>query len=45
MITNHKTPLINESYKDFTIDVVPVKRMINSNGKDRVGIEIIIYNY
>ncbi|WP_308149833.1 Dam family site-specific DNA-(adenine-N6)-methyltransferase [Spiroplasma sp. AdecLV25b] len=45
MITNHNTPLINELYKDFTIDVVPVKRMINSNGEGRVGIETIIYNY
>lgn len=42
MITNHNTPLINELYKDFTIDVITVKRMINANGKDRVGIETII---
>lgn len=45
MITNHNTPLINELYKDFTIDIVPVKRMINSNGQNRTGIETIIYNY
>ncbi|MBU1093344.1 MAG: DNA adenine methylase [Firmicutes bacterium] len=45
MITNHNTPLINELYSDFNIDVVSVKRMINSDASKRNGIETIIYNY
>jgi DNA adenine methylase len=45
MITNHNTELINSLYKDFHIDVVNVKRMINSDASNRVGIETIIYNY
>lgn len=45
MLTNHNTPLINELYKDFNIDVVGVKRMINSDATNRRGEETIIYNY
>ena len=45
MITNHNTPLVNELYKDFNIDVVSAKRMINSNASKRTGEETIIYNY
>jgi DNA adenine methylase len=45
MITNHNTKLINELYSDFTIDVINVKRMINSDATNRVGVETIIYNY
>ncbi|MDD4298494.1 MAG: DNA adenine methylase [Bacilli bacterium] len=45
MLTNHNTPLINELYKEFNIDVVSVKRMINSDAKNRIGEETIIYNY
>lgn len=45
MLTNHNTPLINELYKDYHIDVVSVKRMINSDAKNRKGEETIIYNY
>ena len=45
MLTNHNTDLINELYKDYNIDVVGVKRMINSDSKNRVGVETIIYNY
>ena len=45
MITNHNTPLINELYFDFNIDVVSVKRMINSDASNRKGIEVIMYNY
>ena len=45
MITNHNTPLINELYKDFNIDVVDAKRMINSDASKRTGVETIIYNY
>ncbi|QVK20834.1 DNA adenine methylase [Mycoplasmatota bacterium] len=45
MITNHNTPLINKLYKDFSIDVVQAKRMINSDASNRVGVETIICGY
>lgn len=47
MLTNHNTRLINKLYggKGYTIDVVSVKRMINSDASNRVGEEVIIYNY
>lgn len=47
MLTNHNTELINELYgnKGYTIDVVSVKRMINSDASNRVGEEVIIRNY
>ena len=47
MLTNHNTELINELYgnKDYKIDVVSVKRMINSDASNRVVEEVIICNY
>ena len=47
MLTNHNTELINELYgnKYYKIDVVSVKRMINSDASNRVGEEVIICNY
>lgn len=47
MLTNHNTELINELYgnKDYKINVVSVKRMINSDASNRVGEEVIICNY
>lgn len=44
MLTNHNTELINELYggKGYKMDVVSVKRMINSDASNRVGEEIII---
>lgn len=47
MLTNHNTKLINELYggKGYKIDVVSVKRMINSDATNRVGQEVIIRNY
>ena len=47
MLTNHNTDLINELYgnKGYKIDVVSVKRMINSDATNRVGEEVIICNY
>lgn len=47
MLTNHNTELINELYgnKGYKIDVVRVKRMINSDATNRVGKEVIICNY
>lgn len=47
MLTNHNTDLINELYsnKGYKMDVVSVKRMINSDATGRVGEEVIICNY
>lgn len=47
MLTNHNTDLINELYsnKGYEIDVIRVKRMINSDASNRVGEEVIICNY
>lgn len=47
MLTNHNTGLINELYgnKGYKMDVVSVKRMINSDASNRVGEEVIICNY
>lgn len=45
MLTNHNTPLINELYAKYNIEVVQVKRMINSDSKNRTGEEVIITNY
>ena len=47
MLTNHNTEFINELYgnKGYSVDVVSVKRMINSDASNRVGEEVIIYNY
>lgn len=47
MLTNHNTELINELYgnKGYKIDVVSVKRMINSDASNRVGKEVIICTY
>lgn len=47
MLTNHNTDLIHELYGDkgYRIDVVSVKRMINSDASNRVGEEVIICNY
>lgn len=47
MLTNHNTEFINELYsgKGYKIDVIKVKRMINSDATNRVGEEVIICNY
>ena len=47
MLTNHNTEFINDLYgnKGYKMDVVNVKRMINSDASKRTGEEIIICNY
>lgn len=47
MLTNHNTEFINELYGDkgYKIDVVSVKRFINSDASKRTGEEVIICNY
>lgn len=45
MATNHGTDLIRDLYAGFDIVEVDVRRAINSNGKNRVGKEVIITNF
>lgn len=45
MLTNHNTPLIQELYKDYNVDVVSVRRSINSDASKRTGTEVIVTNY
>lgn len=47
MLTNHNTDLIYDLYGDkgYNINILPVKRMINSDASNRVGEEVIICNY
>lgn len=45
ILTNHNTEFIRDLYKDFHVKEVNVKRMINSDAKNRVGKEVIITNY
>lgn len=47
MLTNHNTEFIHKLYdnKGYRMDVVGVKRFINSDASKRVGEEIIICNY
>ncbi|VEU58937.1 DNA adenine methylase [Mycoplasmopsis gallinacea] len=45
MLTNHDTELIRDLYSEYNIDVVNVKRNVNSDGKNRKGVELIITNY
>lgn len=47
MLTNHNTEFINSLYgnKGYKIDVVQVKRFINSDANNRKGEEIIVCNY
>ena len=45
ILTNSNTDFIKELYKDYFIDVVKVKRMINSDADNREGEEVIITNF
>ncbi len=47
MLTNHNTDFINNLYggKGYKIDVVSVKRLINSDASKRTGEEVIICNF
>lgn len=45
MLTNHNTELINSLYAKFTIEVIQVRRSINSDASKRTGKEVIIRNY
>ena len=45
LLSNSDTAYIRDLYQGSIIDVVPVKRMINCNGQQRTGTEVIIRNY
>lgn len=45
MLSNSDTSFIKELYRNYNIETVEVKRMINRNGNDRIGTEVIIRNY
>lgn len=45
MLTNHNTELIRDLYQNYNIEVVNVRRSINSDATKRVGKEVIIKNY
>ena len=46
MLSNHNTEFIRELYKDFHINIVPAKRMINSKADGRGEVEeVLITNY
>ena len=45
MLSNHNTPLIHELYNGFKIEIVSVRRAINSIASKRFGEEVIITNY
>ena len=45
MLTNNDDEFIRDLYKEYVIDSVPVKRMINRDGNNRKGREVIITNY
>jgi len=45
MATNHDTELVRDLYADYHIETTSVRRAINSDGKKRIGTEVIICNY
>ncbi len=45
MLTNNDCIFIKELYKDYNVEVIDVKRMINCKGNARTGKEVIITNY
>ena len=46
MLSNHNTPLIRQLYSNFTIHVIPAKRIINSKASGRGFVEeVLITNY
>jgi len=45
MVSNSNTSFIRSLYAGYNMEVVQAKRMINRNGNDRKGEELIITNY
>lgn len=45
LLTNNNCDFIKNLYKDYNIEVIPVKRMVNCDKNNRVGSEVIITNF
>ena len=45
MLTNHNTVFIEDLYKNYSREVIKVRRYINSDANNRKGEEVIITNY
>ena len=45
IVSNYDTSLVRKLYNDYRIRIVNVKRLINRNGKNRIGKEVIITNF
>lgn len=45
MLTNSNSEYIKDLYKNYKIEIIDVKRSINSDGSNRTGSEVIIRNY
>lgn len=45
ILTNNDCDFIKDLYHGYYIEEIPVKRMINCDGKNRTGKEVIITNY
>lgn len=45
MLTNNDCDYIKELYKDYNVKSIEVKRMINCDGNNRTGREVIVTNY
>lgn len=45
LLTNSNTNFIKDLYREYNIDIINVKRMINCDGSKRTGEEVIITNY
>ena len=45
LLTNNNCYYIKNLYKDYNIEVIPVKRMVNCDKNNRVGSEVIITNF
>lgn len=45
LLSNNDVPMVHNLYKDFNIQSIDAKRMINRNAKKRLGKEVLITNY
>ena len=45
MLSNNDVPLVRDLYKEYKIESLDVKRLINRNAAKRSGKEVLITNY
>lgn len=45
MLTNSNHPLVHELYGRYRIEVFQTRRMINKDGNNRTGEDVIVTNY